>query len=100
MGLQNLSPISETFRNGTEKVCMDIPQDNCILNYKNKKPTHKHRMGITQFVKKFHAFMEPKCSLLYSQISSTGLCPEPVECSPHPHTISLISVLVLSLIYT
>jgi hypothetical protein len=64
---------NETFTNRIRNLCMDVPQDNCILNYKNKKPTHKHKMGITQFVNKFFTFMEPKYSLLCSQSFATGL---------------------------
>jgi hypothetical protein len=37
-------------------------------------------------------FMESKVSLPYSQEISTGTYPKPVESSPHPYTLILISV--------
>jgi hypothetical protein len=40
--------------------------------------------------------MEPKDSLIFSQVSVTSLYPESDEVSPHSHLIPLKSILILS----
>jgi hypothetical protein len=47
-------------------------------------------MIVAQLVKKFPAFVEPQVSLLSLQESSTGLCPELDEYSPHAYTLHIL----------